>query len=398
MPPLNVDLVFVIDASDSMKPCFEQLRQNLEQVFAPMQGFVQNVRLGLLAHAAGNRNGVAVYDHIFLGGDGPALMERLYGQGSAGDDFFTADPQVFKAALQKVECKGNEEMLVALDTALDFPFGPPSTTKRVVAMFTNETLEEGIEEGKHNDRIPEIVQKLMDRKVKLFANMPEADSTFLLAEADGSEIETNPGGDNAWDNVDFSQLLAQMGKSISGSALQASDEPIFQKALFAQDRFVAEGLIVTASERGETMKRGEIAGLNVQANQLGVLLDISGSMSRYLDRLRGQIQGQFSEAKYLECPGCSLGTGKIQGQAQDVLPHIEGLLDAGCDAIFWFCDLQDRRRAEGIATLESLLSSNNAKLYVRSLDKQADQDLLSVINTSGGEFKTGNIDDDLMSY
>lgn len=396
MPALNVDIVFVIDASDSMKPCFDQLRQHLEQVFVPMQGFVQNVRLGLLAHAAGNSRGEAVYDHIFIGGDGPAMMQKLYGQGSAGEDFFTTDPQVFKKALQKVECKGNEEMLVALDTALDFPFDPPHETKRVVAMFTNETLEAGIEEGKHNDKIQAIIQKLMDRRIKLFANMPEADSTFELGEVNESEIETNPGGENAWASVEFSQLLAQMGKSISRSSLQETAEPAYKKALFGQDRFAAEGRIVTADNRHEAMKQGEIAGLKVQANKLGVILDVSPSMSSYISRLRDQIKKNFPNAEYLEVNGCSLS-----GRAEigfDDIPAFEQLLNAECDGIFWFCDLQDHRDSNAVDFLKSILLRKNAKFYARSLDEPADKHLLSVIDASGGEFKTGNIQDDLMSY
>jgi hypothetical protein len=308
------------------------------------------------------------------------MMQKLYGQGSAGEGFFTTDPQVFKAALQKVECKGNEEMLVALDTALDFPFGPPNTTKRVVAMFTNEKLEEGIEEGKHNDKISAIVDKMMTRKVKFFGSMPEADSTYLLGEANESEIETNNGGENAWDSIDFSQLLAQMGKSISGSSLQASIEPPYQKALFGQDKFAAEGRIVTAGERGETMAQGEIAGLKVSANKLGVILDNSGSMQKYRGPLRSQINSQFANAVITEVCGCGLESNGANGQiivgmgsdsdsSIDDRDAFHRLIEQEkCDAIYWFADFTDKRSAAAENNLKSMLLHNRSKLFVRAVD------------------------------
>ena len=43
----NVDIVFVIDASGSMRPCFEGLANNMDEIVRPLQGYNLNVRLGL---------------------------------------------------------------------------------------------------------------------------------------------------------------------------------------------------------------------------------------------------------------------------------------------------------------------------------------------------------------
>jgi hypothetical protein len=45
MPAQNVDLVFVIDSSESMQPCFDALRTHLDKIIQPMQGYVSKVRI-----------------------------------------------------------------------------------------------------------------------------------------------------------------------------------------------------------------------------------------------------------------------------------------------------------------------------------------------------------------
>jgi uncharacterized protein involved in tellurium resistance len=54
-----------------------------------------------------------------------------------------------------------------------------------------------------------------------------------------------------------------MGKSISGSSLQASDEPPFQKALFGQDKWGREGRVVNTSSRSVVLAVGESSLLDV---------------------------------------------------------------------------------------------------------------------------------------
>ena len=53
MKPKIVEIVLVIDASESMRPCFEGLARNLDQIVQPLQGFNFKVRLGLMAMSVG---------------------------------------------------------------------------------------------------------------------------------------------------------------------------------------------------------------------------------------------------------------------------------------------------------------------------------------------------------
>ncbi len=113
----NVDLVFVIDASESMRPCFEGLARNLDQVLSPLQGFDFKVRLGLVAMSLGSSaNGGRVVRTVTLAGDEAPIYQ-------ASAELFTEDGRQFGAKLRGIELAGDENHLVALDSRLIFPLG-----------------------------------------------------------------------------------------------------------------------------------------------------------------------------------------------------------------------------------------------------------------------------------
>ncbi len=217
MPAQNVDLVLVIDASSSMKPCFDALRENLARVVAPLQGFVTNVQFCVLAQSVGMRGRTLVHDHRFIGASGADALGALYAgpanQGAGRGPFFTADAGRVRSFLADLKPEGNEDLLLALDLAADLPFGPITSTCRVIALFSDEPIEAGAVESGRVERIPELIDKLTRRRIKLFAALPESDASLTLSQANGSEIEFVSGGDGLR-SVDFSQLLSQMGKSI----------------------------------------------------------------------------------------------------------------------------------------------------------------------------------------
>lgn len=237
---MNVDIVFVIDASASMRPCFEQLKVHLGELLKPLGQSGLRVRLGLVAYQAGRRDDdTLLFTHWLLGGS----IELLYkspanGQSSGTDKLFTTDPARFMARLCQVEPKGDEDSLLALDVALDFPFGALSNTKRVVALFSDERFEDGVSGSNRVEKLPQLIDKIHARHVHLFCAIPEGEIAGQLAYADRSEVEFIQGGDGLA-NVNFAQLLGQMGKSISVSSLQATREPSWQPALFGQDQWVS---------------------------------------------------------------------------------------------------------------------------------------------------------------
>lgn len=234
----NVDLVLVVDTSQSMKNCFDQLRNHLGSLVSPMQGSVSKVRYGLVGLSA-SKNGTSFNYHVnFLRGPWDyKLYQRGPNDVDPRNEYFTDRAEDLKLVLAGLVPSGDEDMLLALDIAADLPFGHVSNTKRVIALFSDETFEQGVSGTSSHHLIPALREKLMARHIQLFAAVPEGKAANMLAETDRSEIDFIDGG-SGLRNVDFSRLLGQMGKSISGSSLQAVSEPPFQRAIFGQDKWV----------------------------------------------------------------------------------------------------------------------------------------------------------------
>lgn len=233
---VNVDVVLVIDTSISMKPCIDQVRSHLRDLIKPLQGHSTRVRFGLLAMAAANIAAEGIVYRIATIAGGVETIPPLYHGGSEQIEYFTTDPDKIITALDGLQVSGDEDNLMALDIALDFPFGPTSNTKRVIAMFSDEKLENGVQRSEVKKYIPQLVEKLHARRVKLFCAVPYSPAAQQLSEANGSEIEDVGDGDGLG-SVDFKALLTQMGKSISVSSLQGALDEKYQHALFGQDKW-----------------------------------------------------------------------------------------------------------------------------------------------------------------
>lgn len=227
MKASTVEIVFVIDASASMRPCFEGLAKHLEDFLKPLQGFNFRIRLGLVTLNVGkSKDGGRVVRTTTLAGD----LDSIYdGQSS----LFTESPDEFLGTLRAVKVSGNENSLLALDLALDFPFGPLATTRRVVAMFSDEKIEAGAILDEEIQLLPKLIKKIGDRRVLLFAAMPTSEALEILGSTDGSQIQVVDGGAGLG-SVDFGKLMGQMAKSISVSSMQG-DEGAYERALFGQD-------------------------------------------------------------------------------------------------------------------------------------------------------------------
>jgi len=238
MKPQNVDLVLLVDSSKSMQPCFDQLREHLKDLLHPLEQTNFRTRFAMLAYCATMQDvGRPYYWHTFVGGDDADGMDlKLYRPGMRVDDYFTYDTSSIVRVLEKLVPRGDEDTLMALDTAVDLPFNPPDTTRRVIALFTDERIEDGVNGSSPVYKIPELIEKLMSRRIQLFVSAPFSPALEQLGSLDRAEIEAVDGGDGL-KAVDFKKLLAQMGKSISVSSLQMGPERAWRKALFGQDRF-----------------------------------------------------------------------------------------------------------------------------------------------------------------
>jgi hypothetical protein len=236
MPANNVDLVLVVDASGSMGHCYEALRKHLDSLLEPLHQAAFNVRLGLLVACASGSEGRVTHWFTFLRAGAVEGVRALYGPNPDASLFFTSNPADVRKVLAGVEVGGDEEMLVALDVALDFPFRPAWETRRVVALFTDEAFDGGASSGASLKKLPQLVEKLTERRVKLFLAAPACSEADELACVDGAEWEVITGAGLA--GVDFGKLLAAMAKSISAHSRQAAgdDSP---RPTYGQDKWVA---------------------------------------------------------------------------------------------------------------------------------------------------------------
>jgi hypothetical protein len=236
----KVDLVLALDCSASMQPCFDGLVNHLERLVQPLQGF--SLRLGFVAMCASKNKlnaKTVVYPLYSLAGPNMDTLDAIYrGSPQRGKPLFTSDPALLIREIRKVTPECDEDLLVLLDTAADFPFEPVGASRRVVAMFSDEPVETGL--NPDLSRIGELSQKYMARRIKLFAALPHSPAADELSAINGCEIECVDGGDGL-QNVDFAKLLGAMAKSISISTQQSTAPESYKRALFSQDQWVLGG-------------------------------------------------------------------------------------------------------------------------------------------------------------
>jgi len=240
-----VDLVLLVDSSKSMGPCFENLTRHLGELLDPLEKANFKVRFGLICYSATNDNGKKIFRTQYIKSEpltptgefeGELFVSEVYKQTCDPSNYFTNNSKDITEILKKIEPMGDEDTLFALDCAIDLPFGPVSSTRRVIALFTDEILENGVSGAEPIAKIPDLIKKLMDRRIQLFVSAPTSPALEELGSLDFAQIEVVTAG-GGLKSVDFKKLLLQMGKTISITSLQTDREPVWQKALFAQDKF-----------------------------------------------------------------------------------------------------------------------------------------------------------------
>ena len=228
MKPTTVEIVFLIDTSESMRPCIEGLSKNLDQLILPFQGYNFKLRFGLLGYSIGKTTtGGMLISSVTLDGD----LSTIYTNSPL---LFTDNAQEFSQKIKSLTVAGDENHLLALDCAFDFPFGPVHSTRRVVCLFSDEKIEDGMIGNPDPHLVVEkLCKKAMARKILLYMALPGSALLDDLAAIPCAQIEPVIGGDGL-KSINFSKLLSQMGKSISVSSLQGN-EGAYDRAIHGQD-------------------------------------------------------------------------------------------------------------------------------------------------------------------
>ena len=258
----TADIVFCMDASGSMAPTFEGVRNHVLDLLESLKADVQHswdVRFDFLAYSTAyhtngkkgmlfrtvSKTNMEVIDGLYKGspaGFFASISLRCLSQNAAngGDSagFFTSDIDRFKSALKEVECRGDETTAIALDMAADFPFRDATTCHRVIILLTDELMEGGTNVQESEEKLTELARKIQDRRIALYMVTPQSDMYDTLSQIDKCEWTVVDDASDGLSNVDFGKLMQSIGKSVSVSqtSMSASIAPM---PLFNENRWNA---------------------------------------------------------------------------------------------------------------------------------------------------------------
>lgn len=235
------DILFCIDASDSMRPCFDALMRHLNDLVNSLKGNGSewDIRLDFISQSvaqAKNDPRTRVFQHNSVFNSD--VLTSLYCTPNPEERFFTSDRRAFLDALSKIECKGDEAMLVALDTAIDFPWRHSAECHRVLIFLTDEPCETNFDNGtKYPLKLNEMISKIQDRRIMLFIVAPESPAYYELSEANLCEYKVIDGANDGFRRVDFSKIMEFIGRSVSVAEVTASISDTSFRALHGQDKW-----------------------------------------------------------------------------------------------------------------------------------------------------------------
>ncbi len=228
------DIVFCLDASTSMEPCFRGVCQHLGDFVQGLTSRGQqalDLRLDYVAYSASPSSRGFLFRHESLYSQ--ALVESLYGSNSTGR-FFTRDQNEFRQGLQRVTTMGDEAPLVALDFALDFPWRPAHECHRVVIMMTDEPAEEGVFLDEQLALLPSLIDKAARLRVLLHLVAPPSKTFDMLSALDKCEYDVLSDYGQGLAGLDFKEVLSYIGKSVSAASKQAASDHAVSRGLFRQ--------------------------------------------------------------------------------------------------------------------------------------------------------------------
>ena len=125
-------------------------------------------------------------------------------------------------------------------------------------------------------------------------------------------------------------------------------------------------------------KKANIGEMFIESQNLGVILDVSSSMTNFIKPLKEEIAKEFSSPRYREVPGCRMDWSLIPIGAKpdgSMLAMEDLLIVLKADTIFWFSDLNDGESPQALARLQWLLDISNANFYVNSVGKKPSRGL-----------------------
>ena len=172
------------------------------------------------------------------------------------------------------------------------------------------------------------------------------------------------------------------------STTPGAAEELLKKLITARDGVLKDLRFKEKPEEKEGPageKEATIAGVDVRSENLGVLLDHSGSMTVFLEPLRKEISKDFPHALFSECYGCAL-TWNVnpfsKPQRDRVMLFMEDLVIVQkADAIYWFSDLNDPITDPALIRLANLRKRADLSLYILSVKNKPPKELMEQVDS-----------------
>jgi hypothetical protein len=146
----------------------------------------------------------------------------------------------------------------------------------------------------------------------------------------------------------------------------------------------------TDGDGGEESARGGLVGGSyVYSANLGVVLDISGSMTEHIETLKQEIATTFDGPRYREVGNCRLDSSDFTVINRSIRPpHARGNMAVmeelitihRIDTLYWFTDLRDSRDPQSLRRLRSLLRRGGVAFHVKSMSNRPDRELKPLID------------------
>lgn len=161
--------------------------------------------------------------------------------------------------------------------------------------------------------------------------------------------------------------------------LPLKDAADFQRILKTEREKMMLLLRGSKTNTGQSQARsGDIDGTFIYSENLGVVLDISGSMSHFIQPLKREIEKSFERPHYREIRGCYLieihcspEYGEVNlYPGSSINSFAELLIVNEVDTLYWFNDLLDEQQPATLRRLLDLLIRSGAKLNVQSVNER----------------------------
>ena len=225
------DIVFCLDASDSMKPCFERMRKHIGDFIAGLGSNTQiqwDWRIDFMAHSA---DGSAFRGESLFNVE--KLLDSLYEDQRQGR-FFTSDLEEFRRGLERVRLFSDEAPLIALDCCLDFPWRKATQCHRVVVLMTDEPFETAASQPEQLAMMQTLIEKIQRLRVILHLVAPDSQAYDTLSSVEKCEYEVVDRSGDGLASVDFHQVLSAIGKSVSVCDWQMPKPDTVPRGIFGQ--------------------------------------------------------------------------------------------------------------------------------------------------------------------